>query len=223
MNFPKIKRMNDESKEGPETRDKKTQILDAATKLLRRRGLQAFSFDAVASEAGLSRQLVRYYYSTLDDLMVELCEHLMLVYQELLTTGIVKVGQVRRLEFFLDFFFGTTDDHPMPDNLEVYDVFFAYAVGSEPLKDRLRELYKTLRNVIIHELAIAHPQLDGKAHEELSFLFISMMHAHWSFVATLGYSSDHNRITRQAFDTLISSYVGEDPAQASTVKARNAR
>lgn len=212
--------MNDKSREGAETRDKKTQILAAATKLLRKRGLQAFSFDAVAGEAGLSRQLVRYYYSTLDDLMVDLCEHLMLIYQEILTTGIVKVGQVGRLEFFLDFFFGTTDNHPMPDNLEVYDVFFAYAVGSEPLKDRLRELYKTLRHVIIHELAVAHPQLNAKAHEELSFLFVSMMHAHWSFVATLGYSSDYNRITRRAFDTLIASYVGEVPAEASTANTR---
>jgi AcrR family transcriptional regulator len=209
--------MNDKSRDGAETRDKKTQIPVAATKLLRKRGLQAFSFDAVAGEAGLSRQLVRYYYSNLDDLMVDLCEHLMLVYQKILTTGIGKVGQVGRLEFFLDFFFGVTNDHPMPDNLEVYDVFFAYAVGSEPLKDRLRELYKTLRDIITHELAIAHPQLDAKAHDELSFLFVSMMHVHWSFVATLGYSSDHNRITRQAFDRLIASYTGGGPAEASAV------
>ncbi|WP_127144323.1 TetR/AcrR family transcriptional regulator [Pelagibacterium montanilacus] len=210
--------MSAQSRKGAETRDKKTQILDAATKLLRKRGLQAFSFDAIAGEAGLSRQLVRYYYSTLDDLMVDLCEHLMLVYQEILTTGIVKVGQVGRLEFFLDFFFGAADGHALPDNLEVYDVFFAYAVGSEPLKDRLRELYKTLRHVITHELAVAHPHLNAKAREELSFLFVSMMHAHWSFVATLGYSSDHNRITRQAFDTLIASYVGEERAGSATVQ-----
>jgi AcrR family transcriptional regulator len=203
--------MNDKSRDSAETRDKKTQILDAATRLFRKRGLQAFSFDAVAGEAGLSRQLVRYYYSTLDDVMVDLCHHHMLVYQETLTTGIVKIGQVGRLEFFLDFFFGTTDDHPMPDNLELYDIFFAYAVGSEALRDRLRELYKTLRHVIVHELAVAHPQLDAKAHQDLSFLFVSMMHAHWSFVATLGYSSDHNRVTRQAFDTLIASYSGRNP------------
>ena len=108
-------------------------------------------------------------------------------------------------------------------SLGAFEALLEASPTDREASDRLRELYKTLRNVIIHELAIAHPQLDGKAHEELSFLFISMMHAHWSFVATLGYSSDHNRITRQAFDTLISSYVGEDPAQASTVKARNAR
>jgi AcrR family transcriptional regulator len=207
--------MNDKSRNGAEARDKKTQILVAATKLLKKRGLQAFSFDAVAGEAGLSRQLVRYYYSTLDDLIVDLCDHLMLVYQETLTTGIVKAAQVGRLEFLLDFFFGTTGDHPMPDNLEVYDVFFAYAVGSERLRDRLRDLYTTLRHVITHELAIAHPHLKAKAHDELSFLFVSMMHAHWSFVATLGYSSDYNRITRQAFDSLIASYVGGEPAEAS--------
>ncbi len=38
----------------------------------------------------------------------------------------------------------------------------------------------------------AYPQLGGRQCEELSFLFVSMMHAHWSFVATLGYSRDHS-------------------------------
>ena len=43
------------------TQDKKTLILEAATKVLTSRGLKVFSFESVASEAGLSRQLVRHY------------------------------------------------------------------------------------------------------------------------------------------------------------------
>jgi AcrR family transcriptional regulator len=208
--------MTDSSKKGAENRDKKLKILDATTKLLREKGLQAFSFDAVANEAGLSRQLVRYYYSNLDDLIVDLCDYLALGYQEALAAGIVNFGQVKRLDFFLDFFFGASDEHPMPDNLEVYDAFFAYAVGSEPLKERLCETYKTLGQVIVHELAIAYPQLNAGACEELSFLFVSMMHAHWSFIATLGFSEKHNRITRRAFDRLIASYVGDETTKSTS-------
>lgn len=64
--------------------------------------------------------------------------------------------------------------------------------------------------MIVHELAIAHPELSGHACEELSFMFVSMMHAHWSFVASLGYSRDHSRLARKSFDRLIRSYL-DDP------------
>ena len=209
--------MNVKSRNSGDAADKKTRILGATTRLLMSQGLQAFSFDAVASEAGLSRQLVRYYYSSLDALIVDLLDHHTMAYQEALIAGIVNLGQVERLGFFLDYFFGVSDD-PMPDNLEVYDAFLAYAVGSEPLRDRLCETYKTLGQVVVHELSIAHPQLDARACEELSFLFVSMMHAHWSFVATLGFSAKHNKFARKAFDRLIASYVREGPDYASKVR-----
>lgn len=191
--------------------DKKTQIMLAAATLLTQKGLQTLSFEAVAAEAGLSRQLVRYYYSDLDTLMVDLCDHLGNAYREILVTGVVNVGQVERLNFFLDFFFDLADGHPMPDNLEAYDALVAYAVTSERFRERLCGQYKTLGQVVAHELAIAYPELSGSACEELSFLFVSMMHSHWSFVASLGHSREHSRLTRNAIDRLIRSYRNDSP------------
>lgn len=210
--------MNMDSSEGDLTHGKKAQILNAATRVLRVQGLQALSFEAVANEAGLSRQLVRYYYSDLNVLMVDLCDHLQKVYQDFLVAGIVDVAEVERLGFFFDFLFGVDKGHPMPDNLETYDALFAYAVGSEPLKERLREKYRTLGQVIVHELAVVHPTLDHTACQELSFLIVSMMHAHWSYVATLGFSPHHNRIARNAIDRLIASYIDNPPAVSSRQK-----
>lgn len=189
--------------------DKKVQILNAASELLRRDGVQALSFENVANEADLSRQLVRYYFSDLDALIVDLCDHLAAGYRDVLVSGVVNVGQVERLSFFLDFFFDLAADHPMPLNLEVYDSMVAYAVGSDALKDRMCTQYNVLGHVMIHELAIAHPELSSGACEELSFLFVSMMHSHWSFVASLGYSRAHSQLTRKAIDRLIASYVDE--------------
>ena len=188
------------------SKEKKVMILRGATVLLKTHGIQALSFEAVATEAGLSRQLVRYHFPHLDDLIVALCDFLGNGYREILVAGIVQVSEVQRLNFFLDFFFDLAKGHPMPDNLEAYDSLLAYAVGSEQLKTRLCDQYKTLGQVIVHELAIAHPELDGHACEELSYLFVSMMHAHWSFVATLGHSRAHSRLTRNAMDRLIESY-----------------
>ncbi len=200
---------------GNQTQEKKIEIMRAATNLIKTRGLQALSFEAVAKESGLSRQLVRYYFADIDALILELCTFLGNGYRDILVTGILDIGQVERLKFFLDFFFDLVDEHPMPDNLEAYDSLLAYAVGSEKLKERLCDQYKTLGQVIVHELAIAHPELEGHACEELSFLFVSMMHAHWSFVASLGYSHDHGRLTRRAIDRLIESYINDSSEERS--------
>lgn len=202
---------------GDQTQTKKQQILDAAASLLSSKGLQALSFENVAQEAGLSRQLVRYYYADLDGLIVDLCDHLASIYREILVSGIVTVGKVERLDFFLDFFFDLADGHPMPGNLEVYDAMIAYSVGSESLRDRMCGHYRTLGQVVLHELAIAHPELSAAACEELSFIFVSMMHAHWSFVASLGYSRQHGRLARRAIDRLIRSYL-EDAADVPVIE-----
>lgn len=192
-----------------QAQDKKAQILNAAAAVLAKSGVQRLSFDNIAYEAGLSRQLVRYYYSDLDALMVELCDHLAGIYYKLLVGGILEVKKVERLDFFLDFFFDLADGHPMPINLETYDALVAYSVGAPQLKVRMCDQYRTLGQAVVHELAIAHPELGKAACEELSFMFVSMMHAHWSFVASLGYSRDHSRLARKAIDRLIKSYLAD--------------
>lgn len=193
--------------------NKKLQILDATTALLTTSGLQALSFEMLAKQTGLSRQLIRYYYPSLDGLIADLCDHLGKVYQDVLISGVGKIGQVERLGFFLDFFFGVSADYPMPDNLEAYDSLFAFCVGAPEVKDRLRAKYRTLGQVIQHELAIAHPKLDGPACDELAFLFVSLMHAHWSYIATLGFSQEYNRVARKAIDRLIASYCKDGPTK----------
>lgn len=186
---------------------KRSQILSAAARLLSNRGLQALSFENVANEAGLSRQLLRYYYSDLDSMVVDLCDHLGNAYRETLVGGILQVGKVERLRFFLDFFFGLAEGYPMPDHLEAYDGMFAYSVGSSAVRDRMCGQYRTLGQVVAHELAITHPQLNETACEELSFTFVSMMHVHWSFVASLGYAAEHGKLARRTIDRLIQSYI----------------
>ena len=129
----------------------------------------------------------------------------------MIVAGIVDVGQVERLRFVMDFLFDLADGHRMPANLEAYDAMVAYAVGSNQVRERLCTQYKTLGQVIAQELAIAHSELDGPSCDELSFLFVSMMHAHWSFVASLGFSREHSQVMRKAIDKLIASYINETP------------
>ena len=144
---------------GGQAADRKTQILTAAAGLLSAQGVQALSFEAVAQAAGLSRQLVRYYFADLDALMAGLCDHLAAGYRELLIGGILELREVERLGFFLDFFFDLAEARRMPGDLEAYDALVAWSVGAAPLRERMCAQYRTLGQVMVHELAIAHPQL----------------------------------------------------------------
>ena len=73
-------------------KDREIQILDAATRVIKTSGLQVLSFEAVAAEAKLSRQLVRYYYADVDALILALCDHLGNGYRDLLVAGIRNRG-----------------------------------------------------------------------------------------------------------------------------------
>ena len=199
--------------------EKKTLILDAATQLLVTKGVKDLSFENVAYEAGFSRQLVRYYYPDIETLIVHLCDHMGNAYREILVSGVVEVQQVARLDFFLDFFFGLSETHPMPPNLEAYDAMFAYSVGSDAVRDRMCIQYQTLGQVMMHELAIAHPDLDTAICEEISFVFVTLMHAHWSFTASLGYVGEHGKLHRRSMERIIASYVAEAPKEP-TMNAR---
>lgn len=125
---------------------------------------------------------------------------------------------VERLPFFMDFFFGLADKHEMPDHPEVYDGLVAYAVGSSAFSETLCNQYKTLGQVMSHEMAIAYPDLSVIACEELSYLFLFMMHAHWSFVAGLGHSGEDGRLARRAMDRLIASDVNDSPSVPTIAK-----
>ena len=54
--------------------DSRTALLDAAERLLIDKGYTAITVRSVAAEAGVNHGLVRYYFSTLDNLLLESCE-----------------------------------------------------------------------------------------------------------------------------------------------------
>lgn len=54
-------------------RQRRQDILDAATKLIERHDLAALRIGDVAAELGLTANAIRYYYRDIEDLLVELC------------------------------------------------------------------------------------------------------------------------------------------------------
>ena len=186
---------------------RKPEIVQAAIKAINRDGLPMPSYDVIAREADMSRQLIRHYFPDPEALMVAVCDALAASYRDCLMKGIIAAGSTQRLPMFLDFYFNFLAGNAKPQDDAVYDAMFSLAAGSEAVRSNLNAQYSLLQHTIAHEVQISHPDLHQKACHEIAFLFVALMYGHWKMVASLGFSEDYNRVTREAVDRLIDSYL----------------
>lgn len=165
------------------------------------------SYDQIAGEADMSRQLVRHYFPDPEELMLSVCDALAASYRELLMQGIRTAGTTERLPMFLDFYFDFLAGKGLgkPADDQVYDAVFSLAASSEKIRENLHEQYLVLQHTIAHEVQIS-TGLPQKACREIGFLFVSLMYGHWKMVASLGFPASYHRTTREALDRLIDSY-----------------
>jgi hypothetical protein len=83
------------------------------------------------------------------------------------------------------------------------------AAGSPRVRDRLRDQYSLLGQIVTNELILAYPQLPAERAAEVSWLFVALVYGHWRLITTLGFSEAHRHVTRGAVDRLIASYLAE--------------
>lgn len=196
---------------------RKQEILNGAFVALQKNGLPALSFDVIAEEAGLSRQLVRYHFRDNETLMIALCDFLAAKYRNALISRVSQSGDKDRLEIFLDYFFDLLAGSPKPRDDQAYDALMSLSAGSEKIKDAVRENYCFLGQVLSHEFELRFPTLDSQQSNELSYLFVCLMYGHWKMVSSLGLSEQHKHITRKAMDRLIHSYVSNSSPMGQSV------
>lgn len=188
---------------------RKPEIVEAAYNAILKNGLPLISYDLIAQEADMSRQLIRHYFPDPVELMVAVCDRLAAAYRDCLMKGILNAQSPTRLKTFLDFYFDFLSDRDLekPRDDTAYDAMMALASSHPSIRKNLHDQYNLLQYTIAHEVQVSYPQLDQKACLELGYLFVSLMYGHWKMVATLGFSSSNNAVTRAAVDRLIESYV----------------
>lgn len=188
---------------------RKPEIVQGAIAALNKHGLSMISYDLIAEEADMSRQLIRHYFPNPADLMIAVCDGLAAAHKEALAEGIVTADVTKRLPLFLDMYFGLLEDKglAMPADRSAYDAMISIATGSEAVRKCLHEQKSLLQFTIAHEVKISYPQLSQQACRELGYLFIALLYGHWRMVSTIGFSKEHHAISRGAIDRLIASYV----------------
>lgn len=202
---------------------RRPEIVEAYYQAIKTSGVSLPTNDQISQQAGMSRQLVRHYFPDTEELMLALCDWLAASYKQALMKGIIAADTSRRLNLFLDFYFDFLAEKGLekPKDDSVYDALFAAAGTNEAVRKNLREQYTLLQFTVAHEVQISHPELPQSACEELAFLVVSLMYGHWKMVASLGFSTTYNRVSRQAIDRLIASYLDryDDPDAAAFSEA----
>ena len=200
------------------TSTRKKEILGATFRVLMDQGLPTLSFDAIAAECNLSRQVVRYHFKDSDTLMIALLDYLAALYRDSMVANVMHAKGENRINLFIDFYFNMLDGMEKPKDDQVYDALMALAAGSPKIRTTLRMQYTLLGHVLSHEFALAYPNLGPRKSSELSFLFVNLMYGHWKMVASLGLSDAHKHITRRAMHRLIDSYVHDRVEMGQTVQ-----
>lgn len=194
---------------------RRPEIVWSLYRALQKVGITFPSYDQIAREGDMSRQLVRHYFNDPEEMAVALCDALAATYKDALMRGIIMADESRRLRTFLDFYFDMLAPRglPKPTDDQVYDALFALAGTCDRVRENLKGQYSLLQMTVAHEVQISHPHLSQRACAELGFLLVALMYGHWKLVATLGFSRDYNRVSRDAMDRLIESYCAryDDP------------
>lgn len=187
---------------------RRPEILQAVFRVLAREGLPMPSYDVIAREAGISRQLIRHYYPEPTAMMIGLCDRLAAAYRDMMMKGIIASGSTERLQVFLDFYFGFLEGKGLvkPADDAVYDAMLSLAAGSPEIRRTLKDQYTLLHFTISHEVQISFPDLPQRACQEIGYLFVSLMYGHWKMVASLGFPASQHRVAREAMDRIIESY-----------------
>ncbi|PYE84736.1 TetR/AcrR family transcriptional regulator [Pseudoroseicyclus aestuarii] len=188
---------------------RRPEIIEGALRAIAKNGLPSLSYDLIAGEAEMSRQLIRHYFPSPEAMMVSVCDRLAARYRELLSQGILETRRAQRLDLFLDFFFGVLDGLEKPADEPVYDALLSLATGSDKIRTALHDQFQLLQEVVAMELQVSRPQLDQPACTEIAHLFVSLLYGHWTMVGSLGFSSEMNRTAREAITRLIDSYVAQ--------------
>ena len=187
---------------------RREEILEAAFDSLMENGLRMLSYDDIAEDHDLSRQLIIYHFPDPESLMIALCDKIALVYRENLVRLVRDAKGCDRLQIFFDYYFDVLEGSvKKPRDDQVYDAMLSLSARSNAVQKNLHSQYLVIQQVVGHELQFNYPQLRTEECEQLGYLFVCLMYGHWKMVASLGFSEEHKHVTRAAIDRLIQSYI----------------
>lgn len=146
----------------PSLKDTRTEeILDAFMRCVARYGLDGSTLARISEEAGVGRPLLRHYLGNRDEMVRQLLDHVLQVFDARSKSLFDTLPQVGRVEAMIDALFGRSAYSP--DNAAVFAALVAaserYEEIRRPLLGFVYDFEARLTQEILHE----YPDADKKA------------------------------------------------------------
>ncbi|KFI30669.1 TetR family transcriptional regulator [Haematobacter massiliensis] len=187
---------------------RRQEIVASAVSVIQQEGLPFPSYDAVAREAGMSRQLVRHYFPDAESLIGAVSHAISDVQRDKVAAGFAR-GDESRLGVLFDYHLGLLDegDQPRGELQQVEDALVVLAARVPDLRETLVERQHELRQAIVSATAESYPSLTPAACEEIAFVFVSLVHGHWRMVRSFGFDRVGSLHARAAMDRLLRAHL----------------
>lgn len=188
-----------------------------AVSAFNKHGVAMVSYDLIAEESHMSRQLVRHYFPNAQTLMLAVCDQLSRQITVALESQADHADPMMKLNALLDVFFGNDLDFPLQFLCiePARNALISMAPGNEEVRERLAQGQEVLRRALQSHIVAAYPTLQKDTAYDISYVFITMIHGHWRTSTFLGKSQSHMWNVRDAMDRLIQSHVSNPAAQTT--------
>ena len=178
------------------------QILDAFSRCIARRGLDATSLEDVAEEAGVRRSIIRHYIGNRNDLIEVFIDRLMARFRrdtEDMRAWFAVNSGVEKLPDYLFW-----DEDGSKDEMLVLEPIFTAARRDPALAGRLSDWFEDFVDAVDDVLRTSFPEAKKDEIRCVAYGIVAIYNNHQS-MAALGAPNRHRSVAQQAAGRLLAS------------------
>lgn len=183
--------------------ERKSQIIQALTEVIRESGYEATTLELVASKAGVQRTLIRHYFGNRDQLITTALTHItekyLHDYQGLVERFPTDLSVSRLLDYL---FGGKFNERPKDD--QVIDALIAASYQNEAARASLRGMYQIFEETVAALLLRAFPLVEKEKINDVAYAVMCLAEQHATLHA-LGVGAARDTAAKRAAKTLIDS------------------
>jgi AcrR family transcriptional regulator len=130
---------------------RRQEILENFYTVLAEEGLEGASISKIAARMGINPSLIMHYFSTKEEMIVELVDFMLDMYEEAFLPALKEIEDPeKKLEATIDAIFGL-DWARLVDN-SVFYAFYSLSFRNGRVKESFQRMYSRLREVLVDEI-----------------------------------------------------------------------
>lgn len=182
-------------------KQRREELLDAFERCIVKYGLEGTSLEQVATEADMTRSIIRHYIGNRDKLVEALIERIIRQYTEQLTSAYEGISPEQSIQYSLDSMFSEQETMSSRDKI-IIDVLMTAKERYPEAKKMLIQMFEALVKSFADDLKKVYKKASKEQCRQVSYAIICMSEMHESFM-WLGMKKQYHQDARAMAETLL--------------------